>query len=700
MNLWIIVGIISSLLFGYSDFGQSASIMAPKLQKLSYVNLVNGISAPSDVQSKIKAIEDAHNAGILTDEEYKSKKAELEATTISEETKKRLQALESAYQSSILTEEEYERKKAELLGQGTVTPSEIKNLTLYSDPIWEYQFQYPPDWKVQALPIGQGITLTKDNANINLLLFLGSPALNQLIGSVAAQIQGQWKDYRQIRTVEDKYEGRSVLEFTGVNPKGMKAHAQLSAFASGGIAYVFLMSTPENEFYDALPVWEALLKSFKPIKDGKIYRHEGVLSFWYPADWNIDKQKVLEIEDYVPLTPPNAGSIGDAPTELYFLFAENTGEEKIDNPNDQRVIEYMDSQIQSLSSALKRTGEPLPIGSGILLEWIAKSPEGKVVKSRTYTKVANNILIALISVGLEELLESRDADLRRMFLSLDLSETQSSPAKEQEQAGVAGSSTISSGEVGDQSWGFKFHPPEGWKSQKTNEVIILGHDTIAGVIVVLPHILSNIQQVQQQMQEGLSEEGVQLYPTGGLQPSGNLIVGEYSGVVNNEQVKAHGIGTLSPYGSGAFIIAISTPDKYSNELSITAEAIAKKMQYFKVEVSDLMRQFAGTWTNYTTNTATKITLAPNGNYFENYEASYSGNFRDGLGNDTGNWGTASQDQGQGRWTVSGNRQQGKIVIRLKDGGENVLEYKVHEEKGQTYWNEYWFNGQLYGKNIK
>ena len=695
MRLWIIAGIISSLLFGYADVGQSASIMAPKLQKLSYVNFVKGIAAPSDAQSKIKAIEDAHNAGILTDEEYKSKKAELEATTISEETNKKLQALESAYQSGILTKEEYERKKAELLGQGTVTPSEIKNLTLYSDPIWEFQFQYPPDWKIQVFPNGQGVTLTKDNANINLLLFLGSPEPKQLIGSVSAQIQGQWKDYRQIQTVEDKYEGRSVLEFTGVNPKGMKAHAQLSALTSGGMAYVFLMSTPENEFYDALSVWEALLKSFKPIKDGKIYRHEGVLSFWYPADWDVTKQ-----ENIIQFTPSNAGKLGDAPTELYFLFTENIGEEKISSPNDPQVLEYLDSQIQSLSSALKRIGEPSPVGSGVLLEWEAKSPEGKVVKARTLTKIANNYLIALVSVGLEELLNSRGTDLRRMFLSLDLSETQSSPAKEQEQAGVTGSSTISSGEVGDQSWGFKFRPPEGWKSQKTNETIILGHDTIAGVIVVLPHTLSNIQQVQQQMQEGLSEENVQLSLDGKIQPLDNFIVGEYAGIVDNEQAKARSIGTLSPYGGGAFIIAISTPDKYSNELSSAAEAIAQKMQYFKVEASDLMQNFAGTWTNYTTNTATKITLAPNGDYFDHYEASYSGNFRDGAGNDTGNWGTANQNQGQGRWTVSGNRQQGKIVIRLKDGGENVLEYKVHEEKGQTYWNEYWFNGQLYGKNIK
>jgi len=50
--------------------------------------------------------------------------------------------------------------------------------------------------------------------------------------------------------------------------------------------------------------------------------------------------------------------------------------------------------------------------------------------------------------------------------------------------------------------------------------------------------------------------------------------------------------------------------------------------------------------------------------------------------------------------VRGNSKQGKIIIILDDGKENILDYKVHEEKGQTYWNEYWFNGQLHGKNMQ
>jgi hypothetical protein len=26
-----------------------------------------------------------------------------------------------------------------------------------------------------------------------------------------------------------------------------------------------------------------------------------------------------------------------------------------------------------------------------------------------------------------------------------------------------------------------------------------------------------------------------------------------------------------------------------------------------------------------------------------------------------------------------------------------IQYRVHVENGETYWNEYWFNGDLYGR---
>ncbi|MGB9595592.1 MAG: hypothetical protein ACPL7B_04850 [Candidatus Poribacteria bacterium] len=571
----------------------------------------------------------------------------------------------------------------------------------YTDSLWGFKFPYPSDWTVKNLPGGQGVFLTSGTSTINILLFLGNVRSNQLVDSILEQVKAQWQNYQSIQRIERKYGQQTVpmQEFTGVAPDGVNSHAQIAGFSSGGFAYVFFMSASEDIFASILPIWDELLKGFKPIKNGKLYAHDKGFFFWYPEDWSVAKQ-----EDYVQFTPPNVKTQGDVPLELYFMFVDEINDESLSDPKDPRIAKYLDEQIQSIVQTLKRSEEPILVGSNVLYKWEAKSPDGKVVQAYAFSKIVNKKFVGLIAIGLKDQLESRDADLRRIFTSMDISLALSSASESNSsegQIGTIGSSTILPGEVGEQSWGFKFLPPVGWKSQKTGEGIILGHDTIPGMIIVMPNIKNNVDQLRKSMEEGLSEEEIMLSLRGRLQPLGNNgFVGEYEGMFNNQLVKAYGIGIVSPFNRGIYIIAIATPDKYGKEIVTASNVIAKNMQFFKVEASGLMQNFVGTWTNYTTNTATKMTLAPNGAYYENYEASYSGSFSDSGGDDLGSWGNTNQDQSQGTWTVVGDRRQGKIIIKLQDGNENIIEYRVHEEKGQTYWNEYWFNGQLYGKDVK
>ena len=253
---------------------------------------------------------------------------------------------------------------------------------------------------------------------------------------------------------------------------------------------------------------------------------------------------------------------------------------------------------------------------------------------------------------------------------------------------------VAGNEVGDASWGFRFRVPPGWKEQHDASSAILGHDTIAGVILVIPHMSSNLQEVQQQMQEGLSDENMQLRPAGGLRPLGNnALAGDYEGLSQNQRVRARGIGTASPQG-GAYILAVATPEKYTRELAAAAETIAASLRYVEAQVSDAAQYFVGTWVNMTTNTQTSYTLAADGTFTGGYEASYSGNR---ASDGTTGFGLARQDQERGRWTVRGTREQGVIILRYPDGRQDTVEYRVHVEKGETYWNEYWFDGKLYGR---
>ena len=265
-------------------------------------------------------------------------------------------------------------------------------------------------------------------------------------------------------------------------------------------------------------------------------------------------------------------------------------------------------------------------------------------------------------------------------------------------AGTTGSSSIGQNEVGDPSWGFKFSPPAGWVHQQSAEGVLLGHNSIAGMILVLPHMSENMQQLQMEMQKGIQEEGSSLTLSSGLQNiQQNVLGGDYTGVMDGTQVKARGFGVLSPYGSGAYIIAVSTPEGFSKDLLDASESIFRNMQYFKVEVSDLMQHFAGNWSHFTTNTSTWMCFCPDGTYSEQYESSYSGDFQDAGGNDAGGWGATGQDSSRGRWTVRGNKDAGTIVVSMANGKEIYYEYKVHVEKGEKYYSEYYFNGDFYFK---
>ncbi len=151
----------------------------------------------------------------------------------------------------------------------------------------------------------------------------------------------------------------------------------------------------------------------------------------------------------------------------------------------------------------------------------------------------------------------------------------------------------------------------GWKSQKTGEGIFLVHDTIPGFIIVMPNTETDIDQLRKSMEEGLSEAGIVLSPRGQIQPLGkNGLFGEYEGMFNNQSVKAYGIGIVSPFSRGVYIIALANYDKYGKEIVTTSNVIAKSIQFFKVDSSGLMQNFVGTWTNYTTNTSTTITKDP------------------------------------------------------------------------------------------
>lgn len=249
--------------------------------------------------------------------------------------------------------------------------------------------------------------------------------------------------------------------------------------------------------------------------------------------------------------------------------------------------------------------------------------------------------------------------------------------------------------VQDPQWGFSFQVPAGWKHQYDAAGALLGHETIPGMLLVLPHTVGTIQELESLMQQGLEEEGITLMLAGQISPAGkNMLSSTYSGEYQGQQVQAKGYGLLSPQGGGAYVIALCTPENYGKKLEAAAEALVRSVRYPKPDGksggSGIAANLVGTWVTMTKSTETTVTLAADGNFYTNYVAGYSGT-------ESGQWGLAREDKSAGRWLVRGSREQGVVVLRYANGKEETIQYKVHREGGEVYWNEYWFNGDLYGR---
>ncbi len=126
--------------------------------------VVQGVESTTEIKKKLKALDDAYQAGILDKSEYLSKKANLEkqlrqaSGTLDAAAQKKLKALESARNAGILSETEYKQKKAQLLGQSAEQPvikSGARKVRIptkmgktYRHPTG-FSFWYPADWSTR-----------------------------------------------------------------------------------------------------------------------------------------------------------------------------------------------------------------------------------------------------------------------------------------------------------------------------------------------------------------------------------------------------------------------------------------------------------------------------------------------------------------------------------------------------------------------
>jgi len=400
------------------------------------------------VEAKLKLLEQAREAGILEENEYRSKKEKLQAELaalrepeVDKARREKLKVLEAAYKAGLLSKEEYERKKAEILkGTGAGKSSGSARgaaLATYRDPKLGYVFQYPSSWTLKPFAGGSGVSLTKgkEEDSINVMTMEGSGDAKGLLLSVLDQIRGQWKNFsRDPAPQATKAAGVAAfrINFRGLNPKGRDVIACMTSFRSGSCGYLILLTAGKGTFREALPVYDSLLTSFRfkkttrPRRKGKLYRHVVGFSFFYPEGWTVKEQG-----DFLQLVPPDPVTTPDGPAELYFIIGDSVAGEGITKADDPRVIAYLDTQVRSISPAFQRTGTTAPVkmasGQGTVINWRGTNPRGQPIQARAFACILGNYGIALLGIGFKGLLDKRDKELRWSFSTYGFSEGKKDP---------------------------------------------------------------------------------------------------------------------------------------------------------------------------------------------------------------------------------------------------------------------------------
>lgn len=251
--------------------------------------------------------------------------------------------------------------------------------------------------------------------------------------------------------------------------------------------------------------------------------------------------------------------------------------------------------------------------------------------------------------------------------------------------------------VTDPELGVSFAPPSGWTAQKQGGGYLMGSNTHAGFIVMLPHQFRSQAEVQAAAGEGFVDEqqGIQLLPAGPFQPlSGNAIGAEFSGFIQGQSARAYAAAVLSPQGGGVTLIAATTAAAYSAAYAGFVRELAGSVRFIPRAAgaagagggdASLVQWIAGKYYSYSggstlsggSGTERQIMFCPDGTFSSSTESGAYG---------TGSWGTASQSSNRARFTIRGDRRAGVIILQWQDGSTDEYNYRVTGESGVILFN--------------
>lgn len=132
--------------------------------------------------------------------------------------------------------------------------------------------------------------------------------------------------------------------------------------------------------------------------------------------------------------------------------------------------------------------------------------------------------------------------------------------------------------------GLSFDIPDGWTGQLEGEYLILGHQSIPGLMIIFQNNSPNTQALKETAMEGISEEGIALKPSSDFVIKGtNRVEGYYEGSFSAAPVKAYAIGLINGLGSGINILILTEKPLFNASHQREATKLAQSVRFYKVK---------------------------------------------------------------------------------------------------------------------
>ncbi|NSW58130.1 MAG: hypothetical protein HPY44_19155 [Armatimonadetes bacterium] len=186
------------------------------------------------------------------------------------QTQEKLRALDAARAAGILSDAEYAQKRAALMNEAGPAPGTVlvtapaDGLLTYADPQGRFYLRYPPSFQARLREDNNGVDLVRGQATGSVFAFAGQGTPQELLAAFHGSVRQQTRDYRELTQGEVPVGALQgvMVEYTGISPNGVASHATMTAAVGQGFGYLFMLTGPEADFAACRADWDAVLRNF------------------------------------------------------------------------------------------------------------------------------------------------------------------------------------------------------------------------------------------------------------------------------------------------------------------------------------------------------------------------------------------------------------------------------------------------------